>query len=587
MFNDFRALPRSKETLAVLFWAFFCLLAFSYRLGEIPPYHTDESYYIESVKTMVASGDYVTPVYHEKKRFAKPILIYWAMAVPYKIFGFSLTAARSVSVFFGAACVWLIYYLARRLFGPVAAWNAALILPGFYIHILVTRWATTDMAMNFFILLAIYFFVRGFQEENERLWCYRLFYLSMGLGFLTKGPPALLIPCLAITVAGLLTREKISIKSLRLWSGGAIVLAVNLPWFSAMFMLHGEEYRSHLWGAEMRDRLINNAELSFYFVWVSIRYYLPWSLFFISALGVYFGFIRTGSAEPQNLKMIMWNRVKNRFQGLREKENLPLLFCISWFASCLILFTLLKIQHSRYMLPASPAMAMIIGCFLNQRLRRENFHRLWIKIPFYFSVGLYFLIGTGVAVGLFLYSSISPPPFRLTLLPLVIFLGAGSCVLFYIRKQSGLMIAGLAVTQLVFLASLTGDIIPHFNQHSMKNIAGEIRETGNRDERVALFNLDNYRAKLEVLTAHATYQVNDPDQLRRFASSGGKVYLVMRETDWKGEFQQEGWVLAKKEDLWKKIRWDAKTLKAIQQNGLAETLEEYREDAVLLTGGGL
>ncbi len=586
MFNDLGASSRSKESLAVLFWTIFCLMAFSYRLGEIPPYHTDESYYIESVKSMVASGDYVTPVYHEKKRFAKPILIYWAMTVPYKIFGFSLSAARSVSVFFGAACVWLVYYLSRRLFGPGAAWFAALILPGFYIHVLAARWATTDMAMNFFILLAIYFFVRGFQEESERPWCYGLFYFSMGLGFLTKGPPALLIPCLALLVAGLLTREKISINGLRPWSGAAIVLAVNLPWFAAMFVLNGEEYRAHLWGAEVRDRLMNNAEIGFYYVWVSIRYYLPWSLFFISALGVYLGLIKTGSPGAVELKTGVWDRVKNHFQNLREKENFPLLFCISWFVSCLILFTLLRIQHSRYMLPASPAMAMIIACFLDQRLRYENFHKWWIKIPFYLSVVLYFLAGVGIAVGLFLYSSISPPPLRMELLPGVLILSAGSCILFYIRKQGRLMVAGLAVTQLVFLSGLSGDLVPHFNQYPMKNIAREILKVGKQDEPVALFRLDNYRAKLEVLTAHATYQVNDPDQLRSFASSGKRVFLVMRETDWKDRFQQERWVLAKKEDLWEKIRWNAKTLQAIQQNGLAKTLKKYREDAVLLTGGG-
>ena len=66
-----------KEYLYLALLTGFCLFSFSYQLGEVPPYHTDEYFYVLSGKNMLESGDYLTPVFHQKKRFAKPILFYW------------------------------------------------------------------------------------------------------------------------------------------------------------------------------------------------------------------------------------------------------------------------------------------------------------------------------------------------------------------------------------------------------------------------------------------------------------------------------------------------------------------------------
>ena len=41
------------EESPVLIWTVGCFVAFTYNLAELPPYHTDESYYVESVRTMV------------------------------------------------------------------------------------------------------------------------------------------------------------------------------------------------------------------------------------------------------------------------------------------------------------------------------------------------------------------------------------------------------------------------------------------------------------------------------------------------------------------------------------------------------
>ena len=155
---------KSIEKYLVIFWMVFCFLVLIYKLGEVPPYHADENFYVESSLRMVESGDYITPVYHEKKRFAKPILYYWMVASSYKIFGVSLTTARVPSVLFGTLSVGLVFLLGCRLFDSRVGLFSALILPSIYLHFQISRWSTTDMALSFFVLLSIYFFVLLFKS---------------------------------------------------------------------------------------------------------------------------------------------------------------------------------------------------------------------------------------------------------------------------------------------------------------------------------------------------------------------------------------------------------------------------------------
>ena len=122
------------EKIFVSLWMGFCFFALSYQLGEVPPYHADENFYVESSLRMIESGDFITPVYNEKKRFAKPIMYYWMVATSYKIFGVSLASARLPSVLFGIFSIGLTFLLACRLFDSQVGLFSAFILPSTYLH---------------------------------------------------------------------------------------------------------------------------------------------------------------------------------------------------------------------------------------------------------------------------------------------------------------------------------------------------------------------------------------------------------------------------------------------------------------------
>ena len=281
-FPDFSS-TKSVEKYIVLLWMIFCFLVLTYKLGEVPPYHADENFYVESSLRMVESGDYITPIYHEKKRFAKPILYYWMVASSYKIFDISLTSARLPSVLFGTLSVGLVFLLGCRLFDRRVGLFSAFILPSIYLHFQISRWSTTDMALSFFVLLSIYFFVLLFKSEFRKCLFGYLFYISMGLGFMVKGPPAVLIPGLTVMGYLMITRKKNSLKNLYFVQGLIILAIIILPWFTTMFWMHGDEFKSHIIGNEIKNRLVNSAPFSIYYVGVVFRYQLPWSIFFLFA----------------------------------------------------------------------------------------------------------------------------------------------------------------------------------------------------------------------------------------------------------------------------------------------------------------
>ena len=137
--------PSIREHFKLGAFTLFCFFAFTYNLSEVPPYHSDENFYVTSTRNMIDSGDYITPVYHEKKRFAKPVVFYWMVAASYKMFGINLFSARLVSSFFASLCIPMVYMIALRLFDKKTAMISALLLPGCYLHFQIARWAITDM----------------------------------------------------------------------------------------------------------------------------------------------------------------------------------------------------------------------------------------------------------------------------------------------------------------------------------------------------------------------------------------------------------------------------------------------------------
>jgi len=576
----------TKEYLQVGAFTLFCFLAFTYKLSEVPPYHADENFYVTSARNMINSGDYVTPVYNDKKRFAKPIIFYWMVAASYKLFGVNLFSARLVSSFFASLCIPIVHIIARRLFDPKIAFISALLLPGCYLHFQIARWATTDMALNFFILSAFYFFIRGFQDKLNKNISYYFAYICMGIGFMIKGPVAIIIPMLVIVGFLITLSNWEELSRLRIGYGTIILSVIILPWFVTMLFMHGDEFKNHILGAELRDRIIHDTPFSLYYFGVIIRYYLPLSFFFLAALAVRFRLTLTTlnpSPSTKSYFLLLSEKLKVWWGNITHKDNQAFLFSIIWLVFPLILFTLFRIEHSRYMLPVSAPIAMITAQFFSQLTGSTNgFQGSTFKFSFYLALTLHLLIFTVTAAGIFFLFPHFSAPSGLMVLSVLSLFGAVLLFILYKSKKYFPLIIVLSITQVFTLASLSGESLSYFDRYPMKKFASHIATDPHLDKRIGLYRLGNHRARMGVMTGLPSIYLNSPDELELFIKSRNNVYIVMRQSDWENKFYNLPMTITAADTGWKKIRVSKDEIELFLKSGLSPHLQEYSERYVLL-----
>src|SRR5579859_5250819 len=103
---------RSASDVLVLI-AVFLLALLPYAVSFVLMY-PDENDYLDGGVLMCQSHDYLMPAWPNDAPpdFIKPIFTYWVVLVSYKLFGFSLAAARLPFLLAGAGVVWLTHRLA-------------------------------------------------------------------------------------------------------------------------------------------------------------------------------------------------------------------------------------------------------------------------------------------------------------------------------------------------------------------------------------------------------------------------------------------------------------------------------------------
>ena len=93
-------------------------------------------------------------------------------------------------------------------------------------------------------------------------------------------------------------------------------------------------------------------------------------------------------------------RLKN-IKHLFDKENFSSAFCYLWIGVCLILFTLLRVKHSRYMLPCCPAIAILTAKIFAEAENiplKSKFtgFKISIFLTIFFFLGVSILAGLGL-----------------------------------------------------------------------------------------------------------------------------------------------------------------------------------------------
>ena len=152
-------------------------------------------------------------------------------------------AARFPSAVAAAMCVFLVYWCGRRLWDRAAGFVAALIMASSVGFLAFARAASMDMPLTACLTAALVFLlVAENATQPSRRWWFYLFYASLGLGVLAKGPIALVLPAFRRCAFWSCSRQMARVANVPSRVEYCIALAVALPWYIACTWMNGCEF---------------------------------------------------------------------------------------------------------------------------------------------------------------------------------------------------------------------------------------------------------------------------------------------------------------------------------------------------------
>lgn len=197
----------------------------------VPLTDTTEARYAEIARKMLETNNWVT-LWHDYgvPFWAKPPLSTWMSAMSMQLFGINAFAARLPNLFLMAALIGLCSYLLYKSAGRQRAWMGATILSTMLLTFVVSGTVMTDISLVFSTTLSMVSFWYAWQRQDRR-WG-MIFFASLGLGLLAKGPVAIIFTGLAIVPWLLWQRQPLARLKTLPWTGGILLMcAIALPWY--------------------------------------------------------------------------------------------------------------------------------------------------------------------------------------------------------------------------------------------------------------------------------------------------------------------------------------------------------------------
>jgi hypothetical protein len=310
-------------------------------------------------RNMLNSGDWVTARLDGVAYLEKPPLIYWMIAIAYKVFGVHDWAARIPVALSAIALCFTTAAFGAWAFGRRAGFYAGLCMSTCVGLWLFTRILVPDVMLTLVIALALWAFLRVLEEEepHPRAWA-AVFAASLGVGLLLKSLIAVVFPVAAVVIYLSCTRQIFSArvwKRLRPLSGLAIILLIAVPWhilatlrnppyFSFTMRSVPGEYHGFFWFFFINEQLLRFLNLRsprdydtvprLYFWLLNLAWLFPWSVYLPAATRLSYRSV--------------------------DRAGRTRLLALCWIGFVLVFFTFSTTQEY-YSMPCYPAFALLIG----------------------------------------------------------------------------------------------------------------------------------------------------------------------------------------------------------------------------------
>ncbi len=326
---------------------------FFVNLDDASIWDANEAYYVETPREMIERGDYVNPSFNYEPRFNKPVLSYWIVAGLYNLFGVSVGVERAAIAAMAVIMLVAVWFISRAAsLQPLAPMLATLGLAAGPRFFMFSRRIFVDVAVTAMMTLTLLFFVLAERYPSRRRLFLVLMYVSVGLGILTKGPVAAVIPFLVFLSYLAVHRQLGRLREMMIPAGALIALAIVAPWYVLLYLQHGWTYITEFFIGENVGRFTETigvqARGPFFYVPVLLSDTLPWSLC-LPAVVMAWRADRKSGREPDALRI----------------RTLLLL----WIAVTVAFFSLSQTKQDLYIFPIVTAVAALGGDWVARVLR--------------------------------------------------------------------------------------------------------------------------------------------------------------------------------------------------------------------------
>jgi len=344
-------------TILILATLYVCYFSHLGAIGFVGP---DEPRYAWIARDMAETGDWVTPRLYGKPWFEKPVLYYWGAALCFKLFGVSEAAARLPSAISALLATLALAWLALRLYRAETARWLLLLLPTTIGMIGFSHAAATDMPFSSMLTIAMVCaaVVLGLtRNENTPIlprtpWlALILFGFFLGLAVLAKGPAAIILSGGAIFFWALITKRWSDAFRLFHLAAIASFCLTALPWYILCARRNPDFFRIFIIEHNFKRYLtpeFQHIQPFWFYGGILLIAFLPWAA------------------------ILLWTCVAGVIRLVKQRKcgsGMVLLLC--WISFCVAFFSLSQSKLPGYILPAVPAIGLILARACNS-LASEN-----------------------------------------------------------------------------------------------------------------------------------------------------------------------------------------------------------------------
>jgi len=366
-----------NKAIPILFIVLFALVTWTAQYSLRGLWEPDEPRYTYVAWEMAQSGNYFMPQRNGEFYAHKPPLMFWLIQASTIFTGgaYNGIAGRLPTLLGIILALWAFGRMSAMWYDRETAWWAMFIVSTSFLFWHKAGTGQIDMLLLGLELCALYFL---FKNDTAPTHGYgAAAFTFMGLAILAKGPVGLIVPCgIYLTANALSGHPKVFLKKQWLW-GIPLALAFPLIWLT-LAKINGAPgaYFNEL----LFDQNLGRVQGSFgghykpfyYYIKYLILDFMPWT-FFMPMAGV----------------------LLVRATGLKKQTR----FLLGWILFVVIFFSLCGGKRNLYILSVYPAASLLLASVLPSM---ETLSTRWKNWSVYPILGLFFLLGVGLFISLFI-----------------------------------------------------------------------------------------------------------------------------------------------------------------------------------------